>query len=169
MTTPIPALEGRGMTTSDQLARHARKTPDATALRFEGTGRTYGELDERVTRLARALRERGVGAGDRVAVLALNGMETWEAYLAGVRLGAIVVPVNFRLVADEVAYVLTDSGAVALVVDATLAEVGAKARAQASGVTTVLAIGGEFEAALADAGSEPLDVEVDESAPAFIM
>jgi fatty-acyl-CoA synthase len=165
----VPTLAGRGMTLSDQLARWARRTPDAVALRFDGTGRTYAELDERVTRLARALAGRGVGTGDRVAVLALNGLETWETYLAGVRLGAIVVPVNFRLVADEVAYVLTDSGAVALVVDATLAEVGAKARAQAPGVTTVLAIGEEFEAALADAGSEPLDVEVDESAPAFIM
>ena len=118
MSVPIPALQGRGMTMSDQLARHARTTPDAWALRFEGAGRTYAELDERVTRLARALRERGVGTGDRIAVLALNGMETWETYLAGVRLGAIVVPVNFRLVADEVAYVLADSGATALVVDA---------------------------------------------------
>ena len=165
----VLTLAGRGMTTSDQLARWARRTPAAVALRCDGVGRTYAELDERVTRLARALAARGVGTGDRVAVLALNGLETWETYLAGVRLGAIVVPVNFRLVADEVAYVLTDSGAVALVVDAAMAEVGAKARAQAPGVTTVLTIGEEFEAALADAGSEPLDVEVDESAPAFIM
>src|SRR3954465_12609574 len=115
MSVQIPVLQGRGMTTSDQLARWARRTPDVAALRFEGTGLTYGELDERVTRLARALADRGVGVGDRVAVLALNGTEVWEAYLAGLRLGAIVVPVNFRLVADEVAYVLADSGAVALV------------------------------------------------------
>jgi fatty-acyl-CoA synthase len=165
----IPALQGRGMTMADQLARHARTHPDAVALRFEGTGRTYGELDERVTRLARALRQRGVGSGDRVAVLALNGMETWEAYLAGVRLGAIVVPVNFRLVADEVAYVLTDSGAVALVVDTALAEVGEKARAQAPSVTSTLVIGGDYEDALAAAGAEPLDVVLDEADPAFLM
>ncbi|WP_206340079.1 long-chain-fatty-acid--CoA ligase [Blastococcus litoris] len=168
MTVPIPALEGRGMTMSDQLARHARKTPDATALRFEGTGRSYGELDERVTRLARALQQRGVGTGDRIAVLALNGMETWEAYLAGVRLGAIVVPVNFRLVADEVAYVLSDSGAVALVVDTALAEVGAKACEQAP-VATTLTIGGDYEEALAAAGTEPLGIVVDEAEPAFVM
>jgi fatty-acyl-CoA synthase/long-chain acyl-CoA synthetase len=162
------------MTMSDQLARHARKTPDTPALRFDGAGRSYAELDQRVTRLARALRERGVAAGDRIAVLALNGMEAWEVYLAGVRLGAIVVPVNFRLVADEVAYVLTDSGAVALVVDAPLAEVAAKAREQAPAVGTVLVIGGgtggeDYEQALASAGSEPLDVVVDEDEPAFIM
>src|SRR5215210_3078040 len=165
----VPKLQGRGMTMSDQLARHAHKIPDTVALRFEGAGRSYAELDERVTRLARALQQRGVGAGDRLAVLALNGMETWEAYLAGVRLGAIVVPVNFRLVADEVAYVLTDSGAVALVVDASMAEDGAKASGQAPSVTTTLVIGAEYEEALASAGSEPLDVVVDEDAPAFIM
>ena len=56
VSVPIPVLQGRGMTMSDQLARHARTTPEATALRFDGTGRSYAELDERVTRLARALR-----------------------------------------------------------------------------------------------------------------
>jgi fatty-acyl-CoA synthase len=165
----VPKLQGRGMTMSDQLARHAHKIPDTVALRFEGTGRTYAELDERVTRLARALQQRGVGTGDRLAVLALNGMEAWEAYLAGVRLGAIVVPVNFRLVADEVAYVLADSGATALVVDAALAGVATKAREQAPDVATVLVIGEEFETALAAAGTDPLDVDVDEDDPAFIM
>ena len=165
----VPKLQGRGMTMSDQLARHARKTPDVAALRFEGAGRSYAELDDRATRLARALQQRGVGTGDRLAVLALNGMETWESYLAGVRLGAIVVPVNFRLVADEVAYVLADSGATALVVDAALTGVAAKAREQASAVATVLVIGEEYEAALAAAGDEPLDVVVDEDEPAFIM
>jgi fatty-acyl-CoA synthase len=173
VSVSIPVLQGRGMTMSDQLARHARATPDAVALRFEGTGRTYAELDERVTRLARVLRERGVGGGDRVAVLALNGMEVWEAYLAGVRLGAIVVPVNFRLVPDEVAYVLNDSGTVALVTDAALAEVAGKARAQAPGVRSALVIGGsgddDYETALAAAGDEALDAVVDEDEAAFIM
>ncbi|MCA0144295.1 long-chain-fatty-acid--CoA ligase [Blastococcus sp. LR1] len=177
MSVPIPTLQGRGMTMSDLLARHARTTPDVAAVRFDGGGRSYGELDDRVTRLARALRDRGVRTGDRVAVLALNGMETWESYLAGVRLGAIVVPVNFRLVADEVAYALTDSGAVALVVDTTLAPLAAKAREQAPEVRTVLVIGDgaagpgseSYEEALASAGSEPLEIAVDEDEPAFIM
>src|SRR5215212_8374561 len=169
VSADVPRLVGRGMTASDQLARWARRTPDAVALRFEGAGRSYAELDERVIRLARALADRGVGAGDRVAVLGLNGLEVWEAYLAGVRLGAVVVPVNFRLVADEVAYVLGDSGAVALVVDAALAGVGTKAREQAPDVATVLVIGEEYEAALAAAGNGPLDDVVDEDEPAFIM
>ena len=52
MARVIPTLQGRGMTMSDQLGRWARTTPDAWALRFEGSGRTYADLDERVTRLA---------------------------------------------------------------------------------------------------------------------
>ena len=44
MSTAVPNLQGRGMTMSDQLARHARTTPEAWALRFEGAGRTYAEL-----------------------------------------------------------------------------------------------------------------------------
>src|SRR4051812_12600465 len=177
MSVQVPVLQGRGMTMSDQLARWARVTPGENAVRFEGTGRTYAELDERVTRLARALAERGVGTGDRVAVLGLNGIEVWESYLAGVRLGAIVVPVNFRLVADEVAYALADSGATALIVDDPLAEVAAKAREQVPGVRTVLVIGQaaagpgseSYETAMASASVEPLDVVVDPQAPAFIM
>src|SRR3712207_4060000 len=169
VSVPIPPRQGRGMTAADQLARWARRTPDAWALRFDGGGRTYAEVDERVTRLARALADRGVGTGDRVAVLGLNSMEVWEAYLAGVRLGAIVVPVNFRLVADEVAYVLADSGATALLVDAALTEVATKAREQAPGVQTVLTLGGDLEDAMAAASPEPPGVEVDESAPAFVM
>src|SRR4051812_25166658 len=153
MTVPIPVLQGRGMTMSDQLARWARTTPDGAAARFDGRGRSYAELDERVTRLAHALADRGVGVGDRIAVLGLNGMEVWESYLAGVRLGAIVVPVNFRLVADEVAYVLADSGAAALVVDAPLAELAAKAREQVPGCRIALVVG----AGNAGPGSEPYE------------
>src|SRR4051794_17666838 len=177
MSVHVPVLQGRGMTMSDQLARWARTTPDQNAVRFDGAGRSYAELDGRVTRLARALADRGVGTGDRIAVLGLNGIEVWESYLAGVRLGAIVVPVNFRLVADEVAYVLTDSGATALVVGAPLAPVAAKAREQAPDVRTVLVIGEasagsgseSFEGALAAASAEPLQLAVDEESPAFIM
>ena len=177
MSAPIPVLGGRGMTLSDQLARWAQLQPGASAIRFEGAGRTYAELDERVTRLARALAGRGVRAGDRIAVLGRNSLQVWESYLAGVRLGAIVVPVNFRMVAAEVAYVLADSGAVALLVDAELAPVAADARRLAPGVRTVLVIGGgscgadsePYADAVAAAAPHQLDIAVDEDEPAFIM
>ncbi|MCW2536211.1 MAG: AMP-dependent synthetase and ligase [Modestobacter sp.] len=159
----------RGMTISDQVARHARTGPDAIALRFAGAGRSYAELDERVTRLAAALAGRGVHRGDRLAVLTLNGLAGVESFLAAARLGAIAVPVNFRLVADEVGYALSDSGAVALVVDPALADTAAKARAAAPDLRTVLTVGPEFEEALAAASAEPVEHPVDEGDPAFLM
>lgn len=173
------AMTGSGMTISDVVARHARKVPDEVAFRFGGTDRTYRQMDERVARLGNALTRRGVERGDRIAVLGLNGLEVVEAYLASVRLGAICVPVNFRLIGDEVAYVLSDSGATAAVVDAPMATTMAKARGQVPTVRTCLVVGGEpgeagpgaesYEQALQAASSEFPEREVDERGPAFIM
>jgi fatty-acyl-CoA synthase/long-chain acyl-CoA synthetase len=177
MPANAQSVTGRGMTISDQLARHARKIPDDIALRFEGTSRSYRELDQRVTRLANALRERGVGLGDRIAVAGRNGLEIVESYLACARLGAICVPINFRLVADEIAYALADSGATAVVVDAFLAETMAKAREKVPEAGVCLVIGGgdagpgaeDFDAALTAASGEYTEIAVDEQSPAFIM
>ena len=102
-------------------------------------------------------------------MLTLNGFEGVETYLAAARLGAIGVPVNFRLVADEVGYALSDSGAVALVVDPALAGTAAKARAAAPALRTVLTTGADYEEALAAASAEPVDALVDEGDPAFLM
>ncbi|MBO0855210.1 MAG: fatty-acid--CoA ligase FadD5 [Nocardia sp.] len=170
--TGTPSIS-RGMTAGDQLARHARKIPDTVALRFGGTGRTYRELDERVSRLANALRERGVGTGDRVAVLGLNSMEVVEAFLAPNRLGAIGVPVNFRLVAGEIAYLLEDSGAKAAVVDARFAPVFAEACEGLAEPPVCLVIGGasdlDYESALAAADPVYEGPAVDDRQPAYIM
>ena len=176
MAASHPALAAaRGMTASDQLARHARKIPEVTALRCDEAARSYAELDERVTRLANALRALGVQTGDRIAVLGLNSIEVIESYLASVRLGAICVPLNFRLVAAEIGYQLADSGAVAAVVDAALAPLLAGAREHAPRLRHCLVIGGapdlggDFEDAVRQASAEPFEQPVDEQDPAFIM
>lgn len=179
MHESAPAMTGRGVTMSDVVARHARKIPGDVAFRFAGTSRTYRELDERVSRLANALAGRGVNAGDRVAVLGHNSLEVVEAYLACVRLAAICVPSNFRLVGNEVAYVLSDSGATAAVVDTAMAPVMAAAREQEPAVRTCLVAGGEptsagpgaedYEQAVRDATPRPPQWDVDERGPAFIM
>ena len=80
--------------------------PDATALRFLGHTTTWGELDRRVTALAGALSRRGVGFGDRVLILMLNRTEFIESFLAANMLGAIAVPVNFRMTPPEIAFLV---------------------------------------------------------------
>jgi fatty-acyl-CoA synthase len=171
--TPHPdttaALTGRGMTMSDLIARHARTAGEAVAFRAGDAAWTWAESDARVSRLANALAARGVGAGDRVAVLGLNSVPLVEAMAATLRLGAVCVPVNFRLVADEVAYLLADSGAVAVVVDEALAPVVEAARAQAPSVAAVVTIDAGFEDLLAASAEEHAELAVDDGAPAFIM
>ncbi|WP_181791326.1 AMP-binding protein, partial [Streptomyces phytophilus] len=104
--------------------------------------------------------------------LGLNGIEVVECWLAALRLGAIVVPVNFRMVAQEIAYVLRDSGARAVIADPALAPAVAEARGSAPSVSYALTLGGDYEAALAAAPeSDPEHEahEVRDEDPAFIM
>ncbi|GAA1202243.1 fatty-acyl-CoA synthase [Prauserella alba] len=176
----IPRMLGRGMTMGDQLARHARTIGDHPAFVFGTTVRTYRELDARVSRLANALRDRGVGHGDRIAVLGLNTLEVVEAFFAATRVGGICVPVNFRLAAGEIAYVLGDSGAAAAVVHAPLAETYAQAAGELTDPPVCLVYGdgdaagsvpgaADYEDALGTASPEFDEVRVDEHEPAFIM
>jgi acyl-CoA synthetase (AMP-forming)/AMP-acid ligase II len=86
------------------VAGRAFRDPEGTALIDGNTGRrrSYAELHSRTSALADALHQRGVRHGDRVGLLALNSPEFIEVLLAVAKLGAITVPVNFRLSADEV-------------------------------------------------------------------
>jgi fatty-acyl-CoA synthase len=150
----------------DSLARHAYSMPDDVALRFEGASLTWAHFDDRVRRLAAAFGSRGVTAGDRVVVLMTNRPEFVEATLAANALGAIAVPVNFRLTPGEVGYVLRDSGAALVVTDALLAPLAAAAIGDEPILTLVA--GDAYEQAIAAA--EPLpNVSVDERDIALIM
>ncbi|MCK2218260.1 long-chain fatty acid--CoA ligase [Actinomadura sp. ATCC 31491] len=96
-------------------ARRAMMTPDRTAFVFEDRSLTYAEVHERVTRLAARLRDAGVRPGDRVAYLGPNHPAFAETMFATHALGGIFVPLNFRLAAPEVGYMLAHCGAKALV------------------------------------------------------
>ena len=113
----------------NHIARHAHAKPGAAYLRFEGRTVTWAQIHERIAVIAAALRERGIRAGDRVAIMMTNRPEFLETMFAANALGAIVVPVNFRLAPGEIAFILTDSGASLLVVDETTGGAAATARA----------------------------------------
>src|SRR5712692_9941168 len=112
------------MDLSDLIARNADFTPDKVALRFSGQDLTYAAFAARIAAAARALKSRlGIGRGDRVAVLAANHPDYLVLLYACARLGAMLVPLNFRLAVPEQMFILTDASVKALVVEAAFAEV----------------------------------------------
>lgn len=117
-----------------------------------GRETSYRELEERTNRLADALAQRGVSRGDRVAMLALNSPQMMEVYFAVAKLGAITVPVNFRLSAGEVAYVLGDSGATVLFSSTALAPLADAALAESPAVRHQVRIPMLAERAAGDEG-----------------
>ena len=97
----------------DWLAHHARYSPDRTAMADLHTGRqfSYRQFSARVGRLARYLRDGlGVGRGDRVGMLAPNTTDHFELQFACGRLGAVFLPLNWRLTVPELAFIVNDAG-----------------------------------------------------------
>jgi fatty-acyl-CoA synthase len=160
-----------------QLHRHALMQPAATALRFEGRTITWAGLAGRVASLAGALHRRGIGFGDRVMILMLNRPEFIEATLAANRLGAIAVPVNFRLTEPELAYVAENCGATVVITEPALAPLAAAVRDITPVLSTVIvaeaptgtdgALG--YEDLLAEEGEPPPPADVPGDSPALIM
>jgi fatty-acyl-CoA synthase len=98
----------------------ARWKPQQTAIRFAEHDTSWAELDRRTDDLAAGLRADGVGQGDRVAVLAGNSLAWCELTIAAWKLGAVIVPINTRFTATEVAFVVGDAGARMLFADRVL-------------------------------------------------
>src|SRR6266404_6012307 len=91
------------------LGRAARYYPERTALASDGTRSTFRELHDRVARIAVSLSRRGLGVGDRLALLLPNEPDYIELVYACAWLGVIAVPLNARLSAVEVDRVLADA------------------------------------------------------------
>ena len=95
---------------SDMSAHWAATTPARPAIIYEGTSETWAAFHARVLACAGALKAAGIGPGDRVGHMGLNHPAYVVLMCACFRLGAIITPINWRLVAGEVAYVLNDAG-----------------------------------------------------------
>src|SRR5262245_8401152 len=95
----------------DWIRHHAGRRPKQLAIDDLQTSRrfTYADLDRRADQLAGALAQRGIDKGDRVALLAPNCAEYFELQFACGRLGAIMLPLNWRLTVTELEYILGDA------------------------------------------------------------
>jgi fatty-acyl-CoA synthase len=161
----------------DHVGRHAFATPDGVALRFLSDSITWSQLDARIHQVAAGLAARGIGKGDRVAILMTNRPEFVETTLGANAIGAIGVPLNFRLAPDEVAFILGHSGAKLVVTDSLLQPLATAAVAASEDpplvVVTGLAgapgeVGLSYEELIDNAGEAPA-VEIDERDVSMIM
>jgi fatty-acyl-CoA synthase len=126
------------LTLSDSVAAHARVRPSKTGARDSKRTLSYAQWDQRASRLANALLGLGLVKGDRVALLAYNAVEWLEIYVALARAGLVAVPINFRLMGPEIAYIAQHSEARAFIVQDDL-------RAVVEGIRAELPVdGGRF-------------------------
>jgi acyl-CoA synthetase (AMP-forming)/AMP-acid ligase II len=168
-----------------RLRRHAHLRPERIALKCADSTRTYGELDKEVDDLTALFFEKGVREGDRVVVLMGNSIEMLSSLLAINRMGAIGVPVNFRLVAHEVVYLVRDCEASMIITDAERGTVAREVRAalddplsclvrrspQVAGYAADIAGPGAsfLDNSLASCRSTAVEAVLTNDSPAFIM
>jgi long-chain acyl-CoA synthetase len=146
-TDPRAEYAGRGML----LAWWAQQQPDRPAIISPWGSRTFGELNGRSNQLARALRLRGLEAGNSVALISGNLPQFSEVSFGTQRSGMRVTPVNWHLTGEEAGYVVDNCEASALIADARHAEAAKVAAAAAPRATVLLAVGGLID------GFEPYD------------
>ena len=155
---------------------HRGVRDDRIAIRCQGATVTYGELAANVDRAGNALREIGIGQEQRVIILCADSPAFIYAFFGAIKIGAIPVPVNPLLTATDLAYVLADSRARAIVVSAPLLPKVLEARTAAPLLQHVLVTGDSsfdgtatgvaaFEALLAAAAPElsPADTTPDDA------
>lgn len=139
---------------------HAQNTPDKPAVILAETGETvtYRQLEHNSAALARLLHDAGLRPGDVVAVLSDNAAPVFDVYWAAHRSGLYITAINHHLTPAEVAYIVNDSGAKALIVSAALAQLATEVAGQSDTPGLLLAFGGQvpgfadYDAALAAAG-----------------
>ena len=163
------------MDLSHLIERNAAFTPGKAAIRFAGSTLTYAGLAQRIGEAARALKSQlGVRAGDRVAILAANHPDYLVLLYACARLGALLVPLNWRLAVAEQVHILCDASVKALIVEQAFAPVveplaAALPDVRIVGLDYAPANGASLSALLAGAGGDGRNPHVDTSSPLLIV
>jgi long-chain acyl-CoA synthetase len=162
---------------SDMLVEHAATQADAEAVVFESTHLSYGQLNERVNRLANGLGSLGLRRGQHVALLLGNCHQYMEAYYALSKAGMVAVPLNWRLSEQELTYIVDHSEAVALITDEDHAETAHLLRTKIDQLDHIIGIGvagrGDTisydEIVAAGTSAEPSSEGLDESQLLILM
>ncbi len=136
------------------LTKRAYRDPNVEAIFEPASDRrfSFADLNGRSNQVANALRGSGVSLGDRVGLLLMNGVEFVESFFAAGKIGAVNVPLNWRLVADELEFILHDAGVTVLIFGSDFAEVAAELRSRGdkTAITTWIQVGGDVSDGVAD-------------------
>ncbi|CAJ1581032.1 acyl-CoA synthetase [[Mycobacterium] wendilense] len=126
---------------------HAKSAPERPAAIMAGSGRvlTYGQLEDNSARLAAALHADGLRPGDVVALLTDNAVEAFEVYWAALRSGLYVTAINWHLAPEEAAYIVSDSGAKAVICSGGVRDLGEQVAKLVAGVQHRYAFGGPVD------------------------
>ncbi len=145
------------------LRRAVRYFPNNIATIFDGQRQSYRELGHRVKALARSMSELGIGRGDHVAVYLLNSSQFLETVYACFEIGAVIVPLNTRLAADELVFIINDAECKAFITDNLLLPTAVTFKSRLEGIRHFIAIGGgegfiDYESMIAEhvGNSSPL-------------
>ncbi len=136
-------MASRPFTFADTFEVVADTVPDHPAIVTEDRRLTFAEVDERATRLAHALQERGIGAGDHVGLFLYNGTEYIEGMLAAWKIRAVPINVNYRYVEEELVYLFDDAQLAAVIHHQEFAPTLAAVVDQVPGVRAFLSVADE--------------------------
>ncbi|KAF0177521.1 MAG: AMP-dependent synthetase and ligase [Caulobacteraceae bacterium] len=128
---------------ADVARLQARTYGDKTALVFEGRRTSFADVDRAASRVGQRLRQEWVGAQERVAILAKNNDLFFEIWFGAMKARACLAPVNFRLAAPEIAYILNDAKAKVLFVGAEFFDLAEKALADVKDKPVVVSLDGQ--------------------------
>jgi fatty-acyl-CoA synthase len=157
------------------IERNAAFTPDRPAIIFEGEILSYAGFNARIEQTACALKaELGVSRGDRVAILSLNRPDYLVLLYACARLGAVLVPLNWRLAVAEQLFILSDAGIKVLVLEQAFAEIlpaleKGLPNASVVGLDFIPPKGSAFDLLLAQARGDSRNPHTDLSCPLLIV
>jgi acyl-CoA synthetase (AMP-forming)/AMP-acid ligase II len=136
---------------ADVVRRYAADRPDAVAIRHGEREVSYKQLDERSSRLAQVLLAAGAGPGARVAHLDRSAPEIVELFVAAAKIGAVAVPLNWRLAVPELTAIVADAGSPLMIAAPAFAGIAAEVAAGVPQHVEVVGVGADYEARLASA------------------
>lgn len=163
------------MNTLDFLSISSAICPDRDCVVFEGKRYTYTQVNERSNRLANALRGLGIKKGDRVAIIQVNCSQYLETYYAVAKIGAILVPLNFRAKEDELSYMLANAEATALFIGERYVDMVKSMRPSLGSVKTYISIDGKsanmlyYEDLISGGSPDDVITEVEEEDTTILM